>query len=260
MHFWRDEVKERESRACFRLYVEWKVRVVSPSFRSETDSEQSLWHSLETNAEDEHTVNKYDREEKEKYRLRIASERGDDDDYDDVSDEHDSTKDCSLQSSLEGATGAKNRVYRLGLYIYGQWSIPPQPEAIRGPGEASGTSHSSAIVANFRLMCETSAGEGGFAWTRARTVFMIDDAVEQDPRLPCRVGGGRRWSTTIDETLGDPGRPGATASAEAGGAGRLRGRPRRLGARSSMAGAEGNDPDDARSGCEVNPALAASGR
>ena len=44
------------------------------------------------NTEDEHKVNKYEREEKEKYRLRIASERGDDDDYDDVSDEHDSNK------------------------------------------------------------------------------------------------------------------------------------------------------------------------
>ena len=32
------------------------------------------------------------------------------------------TKDCDLQSSLEGATGAKNRVYRLGLYIYRQRS------------------------------------------------------------------------------------------------------------------------------------------
>ena len=44
------------------------------------------------NAEEEHTVNKYDREEREKYCLRIASERGDDDNYDDVSDEHDLNK------------------------------------------------------------------------------------------------------------------------------------------------------------------------
>ena len=44
------------------------------------------------NTKDECKVNKYEREEKEKYRLRIASERGDDDDYDDVSDEHDSNK------------------------------------------------------------------------------------------------------------------------------------------------------------------------
>ena len=73
---------------------------------------------------------------------------------------------------------------------------------IRGPGEASGTSHLSASVANFRLMCETSSGDGGFAWMRARAVFMIDDAVEQDPRLPCRVGGGQRRSTTTDGTLG----------------------------------------------------------
>ena len=77
------------------------------------------------NTEDKHKVNKYEREEKEKYRLRIASERGDNDDYDNISGKHNSTKDCSLQSSLEGATGAKNRVYRLGLYIYGQRSIPP---------------------------------------------------------------------------------------------------------------------------------------
>ena len=117
---WRSE-RERNA-GFFCLYLRWKVRVL-PSFKRETDSEQSLWHSLETNTENKHKVNRYEREEKEKYRLRIASERGDDDDYDDVSDEHDSTKDCSLQSSLEGATGAKNRVNRLGLYIYGQRSI-----------------------------------------------------------------------------------------------------------------------------------------
>ena len=44
------------------------------------------------NTEDKRKVNKYEREEKEKYRLRIASERGDNNDYDDVSDEHDSNK------------------------------------------------------------------------------------------------------------------------------------------------------------------------
>ena len=44
------------------------------------------------NTEDEHKVNKYEREEKEKYRLTIASERGDNDGYHDVSDEHDSNK------------------------------------------------------------------------------------------------------------------------------------------------------------------------
>ena len=73
------------------------------------------------------------------------------------------TKDCDLQSSLKGATGAKNTVYRLGLSIYGQRSIPPQPEAIRGPGEASGTSHLSASVANFRLIRKMSSGVGGLA-------------------------------------------------------------------------------------------------
>ena len=63
-----------------------------PSFKKEADLEQSLWQSLEMNTKDEHKVNKYEREEKEKYRLRIASEQGDDDDYDDVSDEHDLNK------------------------------------------------------------------------------------------------------------------------------------------------------------------------
>ena len=85
--------RERESGTGFlRIYMRWKVRVVSPSFKRVADSEQSLWQSLEMNTEDEHKVNKYEREEKEKYRLRIASERGDDDDYDNVSDEHDSSK------------------------------------------------------------------------------------------------------------------------------------------------------------------------
>ena len=66
-------------------------------------------------------------------------------------------------------------------------------------------SHLSASVANFRLMCETTSGDGGFAWTHARAVFMIDDAVEQDPWLPRWVGGGQRRSMTTDGTLGRAG-------------------------------------------------------
>ena len=110
MHLWLDEVKERESRACFRLYVEWKVRVVSPSFRSETDSERSLWHSLESNAEEEHKVNKYDREERKKYCLQIASSRGNDDDYDEVSDEHDLNKWLCPSTFTRGCDGREERV------------------------------------------------------------------------------------------------------------------------------------------------------
>ena len=44
------------------------------------------------NTKDEHKVNRYEREEKEKYCLQIASERGDDDNYDDISEEHDLNK------------------------------------------------------------------------------------------------------------------------------------------------------------------------
>ena len=67
-----------------------------PSFKRVADSEQCLWQSLEMNTEDKHKVNKYEREEKEKYRLQIASEQGDDDDYDDVSDEHDLNKSYTI--------------------------------------------------------------------------------------------------------------------------------------------------------------------
>ena len=63
-----------------------------PSFTKIADLERSLWQSLKTNTEDEHKENGYEREEKEKYRLQIASERGDDGDYHNVSDEHDSNK------------------------------------------------------------------------------------------------------------------------------------------------------------------------
>ena len=59
------------------------------------------------NTEDKHKVNKYEREEKEKYRLRIASERGDDDDYDDVSDEHDLNKWLCPSTFTGGRNGRK---------------------------------------------------------------------------------------------------------------------------------------------------------
>ena len=78
-------------------------------------------------------------------------------------------------------------------------------------------SHLSTSVANFRLMREMLSGVGCFAWARARAVFRMDDAVKQDPRLPRRVGGGRRRLTTTDGTLG----AGTTASLGAEGAGRF---------------------------------------
>ena len=58
---------ERESGTGFlRIYMQWKVRVLSPSFVKIADSEQSLRQNLETNTEDEHKVNEYEREEKER--------------------------------------------------------------------------------------------------------------------------------------------------------------------------------------------------
>ena len=69
----RDEVKETEMPASFAYISDGKFE----SFRllsRDTDSERSLWHSLEMNTEDEHKVNRYVQEEKEKYCLQIASE------------------------------------------------------------------------------------------------------------------------------------------------------------------------------------------
>ena len=112
---------ERESDTGFlRIYMQWKVRVVSPSFKRLADSEQSLWQSLKTNAEDEHKVNGYEREEKEKYRLRIASERDDDDDYHDVSDEHNSNKRLCPSILMGGLNGCEEWSLSSGLDIYGQ--------------------------------------------------------------------------------------------------------------------------------------------
>ena len=63
----RSRQRERESDTGFlRIYMQWKVRVVSPSFKREADSERSLWQSLEMNTEDEHKVNEYEQEEREK--------------------------------------------------------------------------------------------------------------------------------------------------------------------------------------------------
>ena len=59
--------RERESdTSSLRIYMQWKIRVVSPSFKRVADSERSLWQSLETNTKEEHKVNKYKREERER--------------------------------------------------------------------------------------------------------------------------------------------------------------------------------------------------
>ena len=96
MHFWLDEVKERESRACYRFYVEWKVRVVSTSFRSETEKERSLWHSLEKR--ERNTVSE------------LHHPEGNDDDYDDVADEHDLNKWLCPSTFTRGRDGREERV------------------------------------------------------------------------------------------------------------------------------------------------------
>ena len=46
--------------------MQWKVLVVLASNKRDADSEQSLWQSLKMNTEDEHKVNEYEQEEREK--------------------------------------------------------------------------------------------------------------------------------------------------------------------------------------------------
>ena len=59
--------RERESDTGFlHIYMQWKVQVVSPSFKRVADSEQSLRQSLEKNTEDKHKVNEYEQEERER--------------------------------------------------------------------------------------------------------------------------------------------------------------------------------------------------
>ena len=104
----------------------------------------------------------------------IASERDNDDDYDNVYDEHDSNKRLCPSILMGGRNGCKEWSLLSGLHIYRQRIFPPQPQTVRGPGEASGSSHLSASVANFQLMLETSSRVGGLAWARARARSLHD--------------------------------------------------------------------------------------